>query len=98
MALLIIDISSTARHACPKVASGWAKDDRSAAGHILAAMIAYTLDNGDSTAVADGETFSGASAHQEHPTGCAIQHGIANNHLLVRLEAVMRVGHHDNLA
>src|SRR5207244_2239735 len=57
--LRIVDVRDTAAHAGCEIASGLAEHDDTAAGHVLAAMIADAFDDGDGSAVADRETFAG---------------------------------------
>src|SRR5882672_9727432 len=56
-ALLIEHIGDPARHAGGKIAPGLAKHDHDATRHVLATVVAGTLDHRDSTGVADSEAF-----------------------------------------
>ena len=63
-AILVEHPCDAAGHTGAEVLAGTAQHQNSAPGHVLAAMIADTLDDGDSARVADGEAFAGASGSQ----------------------------------
>src|SRR5215472_1138069 len=48
-------------HAGAEVCSGWTENDHSATGHVLAGVIADTLDHCGCPRVANGEALSGAA-------------------------------------
>ena len=45
--VLVIDVGDTTTHTCGEVAAGLAEHDHATAGHVFAAVVAGTLDDGD---------------------------------------------------
>src|SRR5436190_2022196 len=87
IAALIENIGDTARHAGGEVASGFADDKNDAAGHVFAAMIANTFDDGDGAGIPHRETLTGDAAQIAFTAYRAIKHGIADDDRLFRDEA-----------
>ena len=79
-------VGHTAGHACGKVASRLSEYYHAPAGHILAAVVAYTLHYGCGTGVADGKALA-CTAVDVNFTACgAIKQGVACNRVFLRLE------------
>src|SRR2546423_2778323 len=70
-------------HPRPKIAPGAAEHDDGAPGHVLAAVVANSFDHCQRAAVADGEALACHTGEVRFPRGCAIQHGVADQHGLV---------------
>src|SRR5207248_11334756 len=68
------------------VAPALANTDDAPAGHVLASGIARTLDDGAGAGVAHREAPAGQPAEERAPAGRAVEHGVADDHVLVRLE------------
>ena len=52
------DVGEAAGHAGAEIEADGAENGGDSAGHVLATMLAHAFDNGDGTAVADGEPFA----------------------------------------
>ena len=70
-----------AAHARAEVAPRRTEDEHDAAGHVLAAVVAHALDDGDDAAVANGEALSCAPV-EGAPRDGAVEHGVADDDLL----------------
>ena len=89
-------ISVTTGEACTEIASGGAEHHNSAAGHVLAAVVAHAFDHKRGTAVTNAETFAGASGH-EHLAGSGAETGdVAGDDVAVLVEgdAIFRAHDH----
>src|SRR5437016_3689497 len=73
-------------HARCKVSAGAAQDNDTSTGHVFAAMIADTFNNGDGTAVSNGEPFSGHTAYERFSRRCAIECDVADDDVFFRFE------------
>src|SRR5690606_4424532 len=62
--VLVEDVGDAAAHARAEVAAGLPEHDHAAARHVLAAVIADPLDDGDASAVAHGEALTGAAGEE----------------------------------
>jgi hypothetical protein len=62
-----------------------AEDDHRAAGHVLARVIACTLDHGDRARVANGETFAGATCAVELSTRGPVERRVAHQYRITRV-------------
>jgi len=71
------DIRQPAGHAGTEIQAKRSEDDGHAAGHVLATVLADTLDDGKRTAVPDSEAFSGTASNKELARGSAIEHRVA---------------------
>src|SRR6185437_1969294 len=90
-AVLVQYIGDTAAHAGGEIAAGLAEHDDGAAGHVLAAMRADALDDGERARVAHRKTLAGDAAEEAFAAHRAVEHGVADDDRLVALErAVMR--------
>ena len=79
-------VGHTAGHACGKVASRLSEYYHAPAGHILAAVVAYTLHYGCGTGVADGKALA-CTAVDVNFTACgAVKQGVACNRVFLCLE------------
>ena len=89
-------ISVTAGEACTEVASGGAEHHNSAAGHVLAAVVAHAFDYKRGTAVTNAETFAGATGY-EHLAGSGAETGdIAGDDVAVLVEGDVIFRAHDH--
>src|SRR5690242_20026396 len=80
---LVQDVRGAIGHSSGEVpAHGPQHHDRSG-GHVLAAVVARALDDGDSPRVADGEPIAGAAGREERARGGAVERGVAENDLRV---------------
>src|ERR1700733_5556092 len=69
-------------HTSAEVLAGTAQHENGAPGHVLAAMIADTFDDGDSARIADGEALAGASGSQQAARCGAIERDIAEQNVM----------------
>src|SRR5260221_3960197 len=67
------NVRETTGHAGPKVQSDWAQDERHAAGHILATVLANPFDHRERAAIANGKAFAGAASNEKLSGGCAVE-------------------------
>ena len=75
------NISETTGHPGTEIPTERAENQNDAAGHVLAAVLADSLDDCERAAVANGEAFSGA-ARDEELAGCsAVQHGVSRENI-----------------
>src|SRR4051812_45413073 len=77
-------VSDPATHAGSEVAAGRPEDHHSAAGHVLAAVVADALDYGASTAIAHRESFGGASPEECVAARGAVKSHVSNNDVIFR--------------
>ena len=54
----VVDVGHTARHSCGEVAARLSEHHHATAGHVLAAVVASTLDDGDGSRVSDAEALA----------------------------------------
>src|SRR5215213_10077887 len=95
-AVLVEHVSDAARHAGREIAPGLSDDHDDAAGHVLAAMVAGTLDDGDRAGVPDREALAGDAAEVALAGDRAVEHGVADDDRALRHDAgVRRRPHHD---
>ncbi len=97
-AVRVVDIGHPARHAGREVASGGAQDDDLAAGHVLATVVADTLDDRVGARVADRESFADHAAQERLAAGGAEQDHVAADDVVlgdVVDRGVVRRPHHD---
>ena len=64
-----------------------AEHDDAAAGHVLAAVVADALDDGVRAGVAHGEALARQAAEERPAGGGAVQHGVADDHVLLGAES-----------
>ena len=62
------------------------EDDDPAARHVLAAVVADALDDGGSAGVPDGEPLARDAAEERAPGRRAVEHGVADDHVLLGRE------------
>ena len=77
-----------ARHAGREVAAAVPEHDHAAAGHVLAAMVADTLDDRVHATVADGEALAGHPAHVGLAARRAVERDVADDDVLLGHETV----------
>src|ERR671930_441461 len=75
LAVLVEDEGEAAAHARREVAARAAEDDHATAGHVLAAVIAHALDDGDRPGVAHGEALTGQPAEERASARGAVEDG-----------------------
>mmetsp|Transcript_52028 Transcript_52028/g.113312 ORF Transcript_52028/g.113312 Transcript_52028/m.113312 type:complete len:464 (+) Transcript_52028:625-2016(+) len=84
--LLLKQVSEAAGHAGAGVPADLAEDDDDAARHVLAAVVAGTLDDGLRVGVAHGEALARAAAREELAARGAVEAGVADDDRLGRVE------------
>ena len=67
----VVDVRDATGHAGAEVTSGGSEDDHLSTRHVLATMIAHTLDDGSGAGVTDCEAFADDTAKQSLATGGA---------------------------
>src|SRR5579883_1872190 len=92
IAALVEHVGNAVRHAGAKVASRLTEDDYHALGHVLAAVVAHAFDDGQRAAVAHREALAGSPGHEELAARRAVQHGVADDGVLVACETASRGG------
>src|SRR5229473_4966011 len=70
-------VGDAAAHAGGEVSAGWTEHHHPPAGHVLAAVIADSLHDGNCTAVSDRESLSGAAAEEGAAAGRSVEDGVA---------------------
>ena len=61
-----------------------AEHDDAPAGHVLAAVVADALDDGEHARVAHGEALAGEAAEERAAGRRAVEHGVADDHVVLR--------------
>jgi len=74
-----------ARHPGAEVPAVTAKDDDGASGHVLARVVADTLDDGDRAGVANGEPLTRRAGAEELAAGRPVEHRVADEARLARV-------------
>ena len=82
-AVLVEHVGDAARHAGGEIAPGLAEHDDDAAGHVFAAMVAGAFDDRDGAGVAHREALAGDAAEIALAGDRAVQHGVADDDVLV---------------
>src|SRR5215510_8265833 len=77
-------VSYPARHAGGKIPPRCPDNDDPTSGHILAAVVSHTFDNGANTAIAYAEAFASHAANVRLATGSAVKSDIANDDVFLR--------------
>src|SRR5262249_50711233 len=80
------------------VAAGAADDDRDAARHVLAGVVAGALHDGPRAAVADAEPLARAAAEEGRAGGRPVERHVADEDVLLRAEGRVAVREDDQLA
>src|SRR4051812_31151030 len=73
LAVGVVDVPDAVGHTGAEVGAGRAKDDDPTAGHVLAAMVANTLDDGGGAAIADTEALPGTTGGKQAAPSGAIE-------------------------
>src|SRR5918993_3613382 len=81
LALWIEDERSAVGHARTEVVTGRAEDRHQAAGHVLAAMVADSLDDSRCAAIADAEALADTTCGEQTAPGCSVEDGVAGDRL-----------------
>src|SRR5690606_3716215 len=76
-----------AGHAGREVASGASQDDGASAGHVLAAVVADALDDGQGSGVAHAEPFADDAAEEQFAGGGAVGDDVAGDDVVLGGEA-----------
>src|SRR5579883_2707993 len=87
VSLEIQHIGHASGHTSAKVRPGFAEHNDDTAGHVFAGVRANALNHSQGAAVAHRETLARASSREELPAGRAVEHGIAQDGVLVRGES-----------
>src|SRR5271168_1687145 len=78
----VIHPRKSTRHPRPKVHPNAPQHHHNSPGHVLATVVAHTLDNSHSARIPDRKPFPCPSRRKQLPGGRAIQSNIAQNHML----------------
>ena len=79
----IEDVGDPTAHAGREVAAGLAEHDHGALGHVLAAVIAHSLDDRSHAAVADAEALAGHAAEEHLAAGRSVERDVADDDVLL---------------
>src|SRR5258708_24316150 len=90
LARLVEALRDAAAHARAEVLARGPEDDDRAAGHVLAAVIADALDDGERAAVADGEALARAPGEERLAARRAVEARVADDDLVLGAEARAR--------
>ena len=82
----------------PKLRPVRADDERLAAGHVLAAVVADAFDHGGGAGVADQEAFAHLAAQEHLAAGGAVADHVAGDHVALGREHVGAVRPDDDAA
>ena len=85
--VLVEDVGDALGHTRAEVAARLSEHDDEARRHVLAAVVAGALDHRRRAAVPHREALTGAARREETPAGRAVEHGVADDDVLVRREA-----------
>ena len=77
-------------HPGGEIAAGHAEHDHRTSGHVLAAVVAHTLDHREAAGVADAEALARHAAEEGLAGDGAVHHGIADDDVLAGLAAELR--------
>ena len=88
--LLVEHVRDAAAHARREVAAGCAEHDHGAPGHVLAAVIADALDDGEAPRVADAEPFAGHAANECLAGGRTVERDVADDDVVLRAPRARR--------
>src|ERR1700761_5360882 len=91
-AVLIEHPCDAAGHAGAEVLSGAAQHQDSSAGHVFAAVVAYTFDDSGGARIAHGETLAGTAGGKEAARGGAIERDIAEQDVVRALTRSIALG------
>ena len=97
-AVEIEHVGDAAAHAGREIATRLAQDHGPAAGHVLAAMIADSLDDRRGAAVADAEPLARDAAQIKLAAGCAVEHDVAGDDVVLGHEGAFARRIDDDLA
>ena len=92
LAALVQNVGHAAGHARGEVAAGLADDDDTAAGHVLAAVVADALHDGVDAGVADAEALAGDAADVGLAGRGAVEGHVAGDDVLLGHERGVSVG------
>src|SRR5579862_3022489 len=90
---LVEDVGDAAAHASRKISAARAEDEHQSVGHVFAAVIADTFDNGGRSGVADGEALAGDSVEERFPAGRSVEGDVADQNVFFGREARIRGGY-----
>src|SRR5450830_1198016 len=98
VAVRVVHVGDTARHAGREVAAGGTQHDDGAAGHVFATVVAQAFDDGRGAGVTHGETLAGHAVEEGFAGNRAVQHGIADDDVVDGPATELRVRAHDDAA
>ena len=84
---LVEDISGTAAHSSSEISAAGAEHQNDAVGHVLAAVVADTLNDRGRSGVADSKAFAGNSVEERFAAGRAVKGNVADEDIFFRSEA-----------
>ena len=94
----VINPRQSARHTRPKIHPNLTQHRHKAAGHVLATMIANTLNNSHSARIPNRKPLTGPPGSKQLPSRSTIQRHIAQNHMLTTILRRQPTGLNNNLA
>src|SRR5690606_16455813 len=97
-AVFVEHVGDAAAHAGGEIAPGVAEHHHAAAGHVLAAVIADALDDGGDAGVAHAEALAGHAGEVHLAGDRTVQHRVADDDVLVGLDAAVLRRIHDDAA
>ncbi|GKT49344.1 uncharacterized protein ColSpa_09525 [Colletotrichum spaethianum] len=80
------DVGDTAGHTGSEVAASAAQNDDTAASHVLATVVADTLNDSGGTGVTDGESLRSNTTEEASTLGSTVQADVTNDDVLLSLE------------
>jgi hypothetical protein len=80
------NVGNTTRHTGGEVATSAAEAENTTTSHVLATVVAHTLNDGGDTRVTHSETLSGNTTEETSTSGSAVQADVTNDHVLLSLE------------
>ena len=94
----VVDVCDTARHAGSEVGSRGTEYHDTSTSHILASVVADSLDDRRESAVADREAFAGLTVEEDSAGGAAIADHVSGDHIVRRRKLAVRGRTYDDLA
>ena len=85
----VVHVGDPAAHPGGEVPARAAEHHDPAPGHVLATVIADAFDNRARAGVAHREALAGETPEERPARGRAVQHGVADDHVLLGAEAVL---------
>src|SRR6476661_4129502 len=74
-------VGKAASHARPEIQAERTKDEHDTAGHVFAAVLADSFDDGERAAIANGKTLASAAGHEEPARSGAVKNRVSGEHV-----------------